>query len=438
MGFTQQAKLVVKHTFLEYVHPDAKQTGRRLRAFTDTAILEGSGEDVAATHCKAIDSKVPEAAASLASLAVTRAAKDAAEIAELVSNSTCASTSSPVAEEAFVGAASAARAAAEAHQQAFMAVDPHCMQWWGPGYTDYEAQMMQYGGFAMAPAGPVAMDAHGNFFFAASQDMADMGNMLPHSVPAMGDMAPPSATTMSDMATPSAPAPPVDSSATPSAPSGLRKPPVEQPPVKKSYAAVVAGSSAAKAKCATQSSSSSNVWPSRNADKRAAEVKQAEEEAEHHDWSWRPSDEPVDPRTTIMLRNLPNNYTCDMLLDLLDSLGFSGRYDLVYLPVDFSTGAGLGYAFVNLVTSGAVADFWQCFSGFCKWVVPSDKVCSVTWSHPHQGLAAHVERYRNSPVMHPAVPGNWKPVLFESGVRVAFPPPTKKLKAPRIKCMEDM
>ena len=28
------------------------------------------------------------------------------------------------------------------------------------------------------------------------------------------------------------------------------------------------------------------------------------------------------------------------------------------------------------------------------------KVCRVTWSGPHQGLAAHVERYRNSPVMH--------------------------------------
>ena len=31
----------------------------------------------------------------------------------------------------------------------------------------------------------------------------------------------------------------------------------------------------------------------------------------------------------------------------------------------------------------------------CAW-----QVCQVTWSGPHQGLDGHVERYRNSPVMH--------------------------------------
>ncbi|CAK9040679.1 unnamed protein product [Durusdinium trenchii] len=31
-------------------------------------------------------------------------------------------------------------------------------------------------------------------------------------------------------------------------------------------------------------------------------------------------------RTTVMLRNLPNNYTRDMLLELIDSLGFRGQY----------------------------------------------------------------------------------------------------------------
>lgn len=52
-------------------------------------------------------------------------------------------------------------------------------------------------------------------------------------------------------------------------------------------------------------------------------------------------------QTTIMLRNLPLKYTRTMLLDLLDSEGFKGRYDFFYLPSNFETSLGFGYAFVN-------------------------------------------------------------------------------------------
>eukprot|EP00928_Gymnodinium_smaydae_P000748 TRINITY_DN1028_c0_g1_i17.p1 TRINITY_DN1028_c0_g1~~TRINITY_DN1028_c0_g1_i17.p1 ORF type:complete len:321 (+),score=60.47 TRINITY_DN1028_c0_g1_i17:81-1043(+) len=54
-------------------------------------------------------------------------------------------------------------------------------------------------------------------------------------------------------------------------------------------------------------------------------------------------------RTTVMLRNLPNNYSRMMLTDMIDNEGFAGKYDFVYLPMDFSTQACLGYAFVNLM-----------------------------------------------------------------------------------------
>merc|ERR1711939_719329 len=130
-------------------------------------------------------------------------------------------------------------------------------------------------------------------------------------------------------------------------------------------------------------------------------------------------------RTTVMIRNMPNNYTREMLLELVDSMGFSGTYDFVYLPVDFRSQAGLGYAFINFVS---VADAHFCFDrfeGFSAWKVPSEKVCTVTWSTPTQGLEAHIERYRNSPVMHTALPDEWKPVLLQRGMRVAFPLPTK-------------
>jgi hypothetical protein len=137
--------------------------------------------------------------------------------------------------------------------------------------------------------------------------------------------------------------------------------------------------------------------------------------------------------TTVMLRNLPNNYSRDMLLDLIDSEGFSQMYDFIYLPVDFKTRASLGYAFVNMANFEVANRFRLTFDGYSNWILPSRKVCGVSWSTPHQGLESHIERYRNSPVMHEGVPDMYKPVLFKDGIRVEFPPPTKKIRAPRIR-----
>jgi len=138
-------------------------------------------------------------------------------------------------------------------------------------------------------------------------------------------------------------------------------------------------------------------------------------------------------RTTVMLRNMPTSLTRNVLLEMLTKLGFAGCFDMVYLPVDFSTGAGLGYAFVNMVSSNAVPPLWEAFDNFSAWGIETDKVCAVSWAEPNQGLSAHVERYRNSPVMHPAVPDEWKPALFSDGLRVEFPAPTKKIKAPKVR-----
>lgn len=136
-------------------------------------------------------------------------------------------------------------------------------------------------------------------------------------------------------------------------------------------------------------------------------------------------------RTTVMMRNIPNNYSRDMLLELLDQEGFSGAYNLVYLPIDFSSNAGFGYAFVNFVATEHAERFMAKFHGFRSWSVPSEKVCDVVWSMAHQGLEAHVERYRNSPMMREYVPDEFKPVLLVDGVRVPFPLPTKKIRAHR-------
>lgn len=142
---------------------------------------------------------------------------------------------------------------------------------------------------------------------------------------------------------------------------------------------------------------------------------------------------PAGPLTTVMFRNVPNNYSRLLLQQLLDSEGFKGKYDFVYLPMDFKSSASLGYAFVNLINEEEAERLKGAFEGFSRWAMPSQKVCNVDWSSPFQGLDSHIERFRNSPVMHESVPDEHKPALFADGQRRPFPPPTRKLRVPRVR-----
>jgi len=148
--------------------------------------------------------------------------------------------------------------------------------------------------------------------------------------------------------------------------------------------------------------------------------------------TYKPQSWPKDERdfTTVMLRNLPNDYSRDMLLELLDSEGFAECYDFVYLPIDFKKQAGLGYAFLNLLTHDDAERLRTKLQGFSGWKCPTQKVLQVSWSQPLQGLAANIERYKNSPVMHQDVPEHFKPLLFKDGQQVLFPQPAKRIRPP--------
>jgi hypothetical protein len=135
--------------------------------------------------------------------------------------------------------------------------------------------------------------------------------------------------------------------------------------------------------------------------------------------------------TTLMLRNIPNDYTRELFLSLLDSNGLAGTYDFVYLPIDFKRMSSLGYGFVNFVSHAEAELARVRLESFNDWSVQSQKVCTVCWGEPLQGLEAHIERYRSSPVMHREVPDECRPIVLQNGVRVPFPPPNRRVRAPR-------
>jgi len=144
-------------------------------------------------------------------------------------------------------------------------------------------------------------------------------------------------------------------------------------------------------------------------------------------------DNRVTEKTTVMLRNVPYNCSRNSVVNMMDEAGFSGLFDFIYLPIDFRSKSGFGYAFINMVSNDAALKLFNHFNGFSDWAMKSQKVAEVTWSEPSQGLDVHVGRYRNSPVMHDAVPDEFKPAMYTNGVRVPFPAPTKAIRAPRFR-----
>merc|ERR1719221_2517375 len=67
------------------------------------------------------------------------------------------------------------------------------------------------------------------------------------------------------------------------------------------------------------------------------------------------------------------------------------------------TQGNVGYAFINFVCEEQALRFWHAFQGFSDWAVSSRKVCSLSWSDQGQGREANIKRYRNNPVISPAM-----------------------------------
>lgn len=140
-----------------------------------------------------------------------------------------------------------------------------------------------------------------------------------------------------------------------------------------------------------------------------------------------------DAPTTVIVKKMQKAFTATMLLQLLDSHGFRGAYDFLYAPVEFERMVGTGCAFINLRCHEEAARFITYFQGFHHWNVKcgGTKKAELSWSIC-QGRQAHIERYRNSPVLHPFVPEDLKPMLFDKqGKRESFPEPAEIVEPPR-------
>ncbi|KAI0395334.1 RNA recognition motif 2-domain-containing protein [Xylariaceae sp. FL0594] len=145
--------------------------------------------------------------------------------------------------------------------------------------------------------------------------------------------------------------------------------------------------------------------------------------------------EGTDVRTTIMLRNIPNKVDQAMLKRIVDESSW-GKYDFMYLRIDFANDCNVGYAFINFVdltrvqfVSARGNQRWNCFK--------SDKVAEISYA-TIQGKDCLVQKFRNSSVMLEAP--HYRPKLYYTlngpcpelaGEEEAFPGPDNQSKMKR-------
>ncbi|EER13442.1 hypothetical protein Pmar_PMAR000028 [Perkinsus marinus ATCC 50983] len=105
-----------------------------------------------------------------------------------------------------------------------------------------------------------------------------------------------------------------------------------------------------------------------------------------------------DLRTTLMLKNIPNKYTRQLLVNEVMARMPVGSFDFVYMPIDFRSRCNFGYAFVNVTDPKFTHMFFNAFKNSRLPGVKSSKVCEVVYARV-QGLQANVNRLINSPIL---------------------------------------
>jgi len=109
--------------------------------------------------------------------------------------------------------------------------------------------------------------------------------------------------------------------------------------------------------------------------------------------------------TTLMLRNVPNAYDRETLMEELDQLGFAGCFNFLYLPIDSATKNNVGYAFVNFNDEKMSEDCMNNMTGYFFKGQPYNRRRAAIVSVAHlQGLEANLEHYSRTQVFFAPLP----------------------------------
>mmetsp|Transcript_44960 Transcript_44960/g.143386 ORF Transcript_44960/g.143386 Transcript_44960/m.143386 type:complete len:352 (+) Transcript_44960:79-1134(+) len=122
--------------------------------------------------------------------------------------------------------------------------------------------------------------------------------------------------------------------------------------------------------------------------------------------------------TTTMLRNIPNKYTQNSLMEEIDSFGFTGTYDFFYLPMDVQNRSNVGYAFINFEHPADAERFHGVFGEHRFQKIQSRKVSSVCYGYV-QGLDENLKHFEKRAVTH-SRNDEYRPVVLKGGQRVDF------------------
>ena len=86
-----------------------------------------------------------------------------------------------------------------------------------------------------------------------------------------------------------------------------------------------------------------------------------------------------DKRTTIIIRHIPNRYDLEFLMNEIN-INFFGKYDCLYLPMDFVNNSNLGFGFINFIDPIHILLFYTEFIGK-KWnYFNSGKRCQLAYA----------------------------------------------------------
>ena len=86
-----------------------------------------------------------------------------------------------------------------------------------------------------------------------------------------------------------------------------------------------------------------------------------------------------DKRTTLIIRNIPNKYTMELFQNEINE-HFYGKYDILYLPLDFINRTNLGFGFINFIDPIHILYFYSEFIGK-KWnIFNSEKRCQLAYA----------------------------------------------------------